>query len=366
MKVDRILKQLISIPSWVNDKTNEEEIGKWIYGFLKKNSDFNVSKQPIDGKRFNVIAQNGTGAVNLVTGHIDTVKPNSGWKTNPFKPEIKGDRLSGLGSSDMKCGIAIMLYLATLPNLRKNLMFLFYCDEEYDFLGMKKFIAEYKNKIKPKLIISLDGEGLQIGNSCRGLIELRVSVEGKAGHSANPKSGINAITQSFNVIGKIRKYIRKYQSQELGSSTLNIAYIKGGGSEGNIIAEKCEYIVEIRVANNNLNAGIVKQLITRESEKLGLKVDGIKIRHDLGSWITPKEKLNEYIKLAPIKKLKSAKKSGYIDVQMLWKTFGKVPTFSLGAGEKGMSHKANEFVKIPDILKAQKFYQSILTNKLLC
>lgn len=363
LKTIDTLKNLISIASWVDDKTTEKEIGKWIYEFLKKNSNLNISKQPIGNKRFNIIAQKGSRVDTLVTGHIDTVQPSASWSIDPTTTKKEGDKLYGLGTSDMKCGIAIMLYLATLSNLKSNIMFLFYCDEEYDFIGMKKFIEKYENIIKPKLIISLDGEGLQMGNSCRGLIEMKVTVEGKAGHAANPKSGINAITESFKVIDKLKKWILDFRSKELGNSTLNIAYINGGGSEGNIIAEKCEYIVEIRIANQNLNADKIADYIKTESSKTGLKVNGIKIRHDLGSWITPIEKLESFVKVAPVKKFKSAKKSGYIDIQMLWETFEKVPTFSFGAGETGQAHKADEYVKISKVRKAKKFFETILINK---
>ncbi len=363
MDTIEILQKLISIPSWVDTETNEREIGEWIYEFLEKNSALKISKQPVENGRFNVIAQKGNKSDILVTGHIDTVQPNLDWEQSPTEANLVNGKLFGRGSSDMKSGIAVMLQLTTLPNLKDNISFLFYCDEEYDFLGMKKFIEGYKNKIKPKLIISLDGDDLQIGNSCRGLIEMKVEIEGKAGHSAIPASGINAITQSMKVLNKLKNWLLGFSSKELGSSTMNVAYINGGGSEGNVIAERCEYIVEVRVANEKLNADLMKNFIIENSEKLGLKIKQIATRHDLGSWTTQKEELNSIIKFAPIKRVKSAKKRGYIDIQMLWKTFNKVPTFSLGAGEPGQSHKANEYVKISKVLIAQKFYEAILTNK---
>lgn len=364
-----ILKNLISIPSWVDEKTSEKEIGMWIFEFLKKNTALKISKQPIGNGRFNIFAQKYCETDTLVTGHIDTVQPNSNWTMSPTDPKIVGDKIYGRGSSDMKCGVAIMLYLSTLPNLKDNISFLFYCDEEYDFLGMKEFIRLYTPckdgplKVRPKIIISLDGDNLQIGNSCRGLIEMKINVEGKAGHAANSKSGINAITESMKVISQLKRWLRDFSTKELGNSTLNIAYMNGGGSEGNVIAEKCEYIVEIRVANEKLDANLVKRFITERSVKFGLKVKEIKIRHDLSNWITPKEKLKDIISLAPKKELKSAKKSGYIDIQMLWQAFRKVPTFSLGAGENGQAHAANEYVKISKVLKTQKFFETILTNK---
>ena len=165
------------------------------------------------------------------------------------------------------------------------------------------------------------------------------------------------------MVGEVKNWVKGFSKKELGNSSLNIAYINGGGSEGNIIAEKCEYIVEIRVANEKLNANLVKKFITENSKNLGLKVTEVKIRHDLGSWVTPVEKLKGIVLFAPKKKIKGAKERGYIDIQMLWQTFSKVPTFSLGAGESGQSHKADEYVKISKVLKAQKFYQSILTTK---
>lgn len=375
-KTIEILQKLVSIPSWIDKNTDEREIGKWIYEFLKKNSNSKIIRQNVGGGRFNIIAIKGRKADILVTGHIDTVQPNSEWIRNPTSPEIIGNKMYGLGTSDMKSGIAIMLYLCTLPELKDNTAFLFYCDEEYDFIGMRRFIENYKTiplKTDPKLIISLDGEGSNIGNSCRGLIEMKITVRGVTGHAARPKSGINAVTTSQKVIGKLSKWLKNFSSNPLGNSTLNIAYIKGGlykeiengevvlGKEGNIIPDYCEYIVEIRVANEKLNAVQVKNFISKSSRKLGLRVQNVKIRHDLGSWITPVEELKNIVSLTPKDKIKSAKKSGYIDIQMLWKQFGKVPTFSLGAGEFGQSHTANEYVKISSVLKALEFYKKILT-----
>ena len=45
----------------------------------------------------------------------------------------------------MKAGVALMLSLAAEQNLNKDVAFLFYCDEEYDFKGMKEFIKKYKS-----------------------------------------------------------------------------------------------------------------------------------------------------------------------------------------------------------------------------
>jgi succinyl-diaminopimelate desuccinylase len=367
-----ILKDLIKIPSWVDNLTNERNIGEFIYSFLKGNTNLSIIKQLVINDRFNIIASKGNNVDMLVIGHIDTVQPTSNWIKNPIIPEVIGDKIFGMGSTDMKSGIAVMLNLAIQPALKNNTAFLFYCDEEYDFSGMKIFIEEYRNKIKPKLIISLDGEELQIRNSCRGLIELSVIAQGKSGHAANQKSGVNAITNTMIVINKLKSWLNIFSSKELGKSTLNIACVKGGikignkddeiilGKEGNIIPDYCEYVIEIRVASNNLNANMVKDFIEKESVNLGLKIINVKVRHNLRSWITAKEQLKTILELAPRKGFRKAKMGGYIDIQMLWEAFEKVPTFSFGAGEAEMSHKTDEYVKISSIVKAEKFLERIL------
>jgi len=368
MTTEEILKQLIKIPSYVDTQNNEEEIGRWIEKFLQEKTKLKFVRQFFEKKRFNLIAGNLTDPKVLITCHMDTVQPSQNWLTNPLKPILKGGRIYGLGTSDMKSGLAILLSTITKLDNPKG-MYLFYGDEEYDFKGMKKFIQEYQNKIAPKLIVSLDGEGLQISNSCRGLIEMTIEARGKSGHAAEPSSGINAISQSQEVISKLKRWLGKFSSSSLGRSTLNVAFILGGTKtkndqpvgEGNIIANYCKYTIEIRVANENLNAQKIKRFIKIESNKLGLKITNIGIRHDLGNWITPKSQLESIIKAA-FRNQTVKRESGYLDIQMLWQVFGKVPTFAFGCGEKEMAHKENEYVKGANLIKAEKFCRQLLSQ----
>lgn len=369
METVKITKKIISIPSFVDSKNNESKLSQWIYDYLKTESNLTVEKEYLSKDRFNIVAYNNEDPDLLISGHIDTVQPKIGWKTNPFNPLQKEGKIFGLGASDMKAGIAVLLSTALLKSPQK-IMYLFYCDEEYDFLGMKKFIGEYKNKIKPKLIISADGGARAMGNSCRGLIEIAITILGKSGHAANPKSGINAITKSFRVIGNLEKMLRVFKTPELGKSTLNVAYIKGGtdlgknklGKEGNIIPDYCEFIIEIRVADPKLKAKVVSEFLKKESTKLRLTIKEIRVRHDLGSWITPVNQLKRVIKISPSQKFVNGKKRGYIDIQMLWEAFGKVPCFTFGVGSKGTAHKENEFVEIKNIKIAEKFYDRLVSK----
>lgn len=367
-----ILKQLIAIPSFVDNNNDESQLAEWIYELIKKSGQ-PVKKQFINRRRFNLLAGNFINPEVLVVGHMDTVKPSKEWKTNPFTPTEKAGLVYGSGSSDMKAGLSVML--STLINLKpENTLFLFYCDEEYDFLGMKTFVKEFKEKIKPSLIFSMDGENLQVGNACRGLIETRIIVRGKSGHSGSPDSGTNAITKSAVALVQLEQWLKSYKTPELGQSTTNIASINGGSlvgqknnapllsREGNVIPDYCDIVLEIRPSDPKLDITIIVNKVKDLLKKQQLKLEKITIRHSLRSWITPKTQLDNFIKLAPNKTLADPMESGYLDIQLLWETFNKMTSLSFGPTEPGVAHTANEFVRISSLKPAQTFLMKLLSN----
>ena len=141
MNTLQLTKKLISIPSYVGEKNNEKKIGDFIYKYLKQVPFLiKVEKQKVEGARFNVIATDGSKPKLLLIAHMDTVEPRGWQKHNPFRGTIKGNRLYGLGSMDMKGGMAAILSALKSFKKTKDLMLLFYCDEEYDFKGMKELV----------------------------------------------------------------------------------------------------------------------------------------------------------------------------------------------------------------------------------
>jgi acetylornithine deacetylase/succinyl-diaminopimelate desuccinylase-like protein len=362
MEIIELTKKLISIPSYVDKNTNEGKIGEFIYQYLKKFSWLDVEKQYVTKDRFNIIASDRYPTRLTLCDHIDTVQIQSGWKSDPFNPIEKDGKIFGLGASDTKGNVASLLCSIEEAGPTKGLMVLLYVDEEYDFWGMKKFIEKYKDKVKPKIIGSADGGNLELGNACRGLVEINFKVKGKAGHAAIPESGSNAILGSFAAIEKIKTKIA-------GKNTLNIAWIRGGqklmgykklGKEGNIIPDYCEFVLELRIADPNLNAKKVIKMMDMELKKQDLDLISYFIRHDYGAWITKKEELNLETKIAKTKKFTKPEKRGYIDLQMLWEAFGKPVCFTFGAGEPNVCHKANEYIKIDKLEKGKKFWIDLI------
>jgi len=223
----RLLKKLILIPSYVDEKNNEKEIGYFIYQYLKQIPFlFKIEKQKVEGKRFNVIASDGAKPKLLLIAHMDTVEPRGWKKHNPFKATIEGNRLYGLGSMDMKAGLAAIL--SSLKDFKKTngLMLIFYCDEEYDFKGMKKFINKFK--ISPQLAVSVEPTDLKIWNGARGIIKVSFQVEGLTAPASRPDQGRNAILGAVEAVKYLERVLKKYKTKNTGSSICNLSAIFGG------------------------------------------------------------------------------------------------------------------------------------------
>ncbi len=352
MDTIELLKKLISIPSYVGNGADETEIGGFIYGYLKQLPWLDVVKQPVVGNRFNVIAKDNYPTKLLICGHIDTVQPGKGWIKNPFVSRVNKEKIIGLGSSDMKGGIAAMLDSLSKLNGAKGLMALFYIDEEYDFLGTKAFIKKYQKIFKPQMILSCDGGELKIGNSCRGIIEIRFQLIGRGGHSANPRISPNPIIEGAKLAEKLKMTLRKFDNQ-YGLTTLNLPYLAGGNlTQGNVIPSEAELTFEVRSASPDLNAKKVISLIkTMASSRLSIRI--LSVRNDFQPWITKKEELS---KLGKICHFRPANKLGaYYDIALLVDTF-KCPAATIGAGLKNQAHKAGEYVSIRDVINFEKIF----------
>lgn len=362
--VTDLASELISIPSWVGVGCDEKNIGEFIYQWLLVNTNLNVIKQPVKDGRFNVLAFDDAPTELLLVGHMDTVEPRAGWVTDPFSPTIKNDRLYGLGATDMKGSLAAGLTALTESKSTIGIMLLAYIDEEYDFSGMRQFVKEYKEKIKPEIVVSLDGSFGQVGIGCRGLIEASFKLRGKTGHAGRPELGVNAITSGINLITKLKRQLAaKYSDPVLGISTLNLAYCQGGldtgsgvlGRQGNNIADLAEFVLDIRPASSELTAQKVRKIIESYLPGTKLTLEDWVVRHDLGSWLTPKSEL------ADLDLSGSYEPSlGYIDLQMIWEALGRVPCLTIGAGNLTLAHTPNEYVEINNLEKTKEIVCQIL------
>ncbi len=376
-----LLQEMIRIPSWVPDDEggkwtqNENQLVDFIEKWLIENTNLKVERQQLEYGRFNLIASKGKPEI-IYLAHLDTVAPPINSPYPAFGGEIHDGKIWGRGSADMKSGIAALMQMAALSPKADNYAIFFYADEEYDFLGMKALVRDYSN-LRPKYIISADGAELRIGNSCRGLIEIRARIIGKSAHAATG-GGKNALLGVYKVIEVLGQYFEANSDSKMGESSLNLAYVVGGkdlgiegieenklvrvGQEGNVVPDIAEFVIDVRPCSPSITVQSIIDSMNKTAMKLGLELEIVNVRHNLGAWFTELSAIEKFGKIALVacglKKVKfnNSSKGGYLDIQMLWEAMGKPPSLVFGAGSARTEHTDNENVEIEYLIKTRDFF----------
>lgn len=378
-----LAQKLISLPSYVSDNQDETPVADFLASFLTATfPSMIIEKQYLkDSRRCNLLLRGKSPPKLFVLGHIDTVQPKLGWQTDPLRPVVHDDRLYGLGASDMKSSLAAFLW--ALAQQQQNIvldefMLLMYVDEEYDFKGIRRFLADDTSNITPSLTLSLDGE-LALATGCRGLIEFSLTTKGKSGHSSNPQNGLNAIAATVAALNKTSAELAKFADAKLGMTTTNIAYLRGGVlqevagkdswlREGNIIPDTAEAVFEVRPAVTDVDAKLVMQKVTQAVKRQGLTLQDANVRHDIAPWPVEYDKsshalLQRVYATAKVPLVISDRRlQGYIDAQMVAEKV-LAPTFIVGTGGES-KHGANENVPIKNIKQASSVYAALLREVL--
>ncbi|MQY76326.1 MAG: M20/M25/M40 family metallo-hydrolase, partial [Spirochaeta sp.] len=221
MQVDKkriiaIAKDLIKYRSFTG---KENDIGGYVSGFFRN---IGVKYTIFEKKkgRPNIIARIGSGEKTIaINGHLDIVPVANEalWQTDPFRPEVKGNRLYGRGAHDMKASCAVMMHVAEIlakEKLDGSLQIHLVSDEEKGAEYGTRHIIELieKEKIKkPGCVIVGEGSELKIRNGERGIFIFKIKFMGRASHTSNSKSnGVNAIILASKAVLAIDKEIDKF------------------------------------------------------------------------------------------------------------------------------------------------------------
>jgi succinyl-diaminopimelate desuccinylase len=130
----------------------------------------------------------------LLAGHLDTVPPQGN-----LPGRIEDGWVVGLGASDMKGGLAVMIELArwaaTRSELAYDLAFLFFVREELpvEQSALPRVFAEAPRVLDSDLVIMLEPTDNAIHAGCLGNLDADLVFRGESAHSARPWQGVNAI-----------------------------------------------------------------------------------------------------------------------------------------------------------------------------
>ncbi len=331
------------------------------------------SKHP----RYNVVGLWDVGAKRTLhlTGHYDVVPATSGWKTDPFKPVLTGNRIIARGANDMKGSISAAIFaIQALQKARVtppwNIEFSFTADEETGGeLGLG-YLAK-AGKIAPDAAVLLEGAGGgTVGYAHRGVLWLDVTVIGKSGHACVPSFGINALELACGLIEELQVLKKRYAKRPTAfrmakpsykPPTLMIGGISGGGGKVNTIPDRFHFTIDRRLSPeekfSEAKAEIMAVIRQAEKRNRKLKVRVKQLLHVPPGW-TPLDAPICKIAASACQAVRGAKPTfrmtpGFTDMHWLTRDL-KVPTVLYGCGGGGGAHADKEFTIIPEMIKGAK------------
>ena len=151
----------------------------------------------------NVVARTDLGRDQrlVLAGHLDTVPPGAN-----AAPRVEGDTLWGVGASDMKGGLAVMLDVATSEAApAMDLTWCFYAREEVgrDESGLRELWHERPDLLAGDAAVLGEPTDALVEAGCQGTLRIRVTVRGVRAHTARPFTGRNAIHRLGELIARI-------------------------------------------------------------------------------------------------------------------------------------------------------------------
>jgi succinyl-diaminopimelate desuccinylase len=137
----------------------------------------------------------------LLAGHTDTVPANGN-----ATPRIEGDVLWGLGSTDMKGGLAVMLELArSIADPAVEVTYVFYAAEEVAAVhnGLGHLFRDRPDLLEADVALLGEPTEATIEAGCQGTMRLEVTLHGARAHTARPWMGRNAIHRLGRVLAAV-------------------------------------------------------------------------------------------------------------------------------------------------------------------
>lgn len=318
----------------------------------------------------------------VLSGHTDVV-PVDGqdWLSDPFKAEIRGDKLYGRGACDMKGFIACALNL--LPQavalsqqgqLRKPLHLALSFDEEVGCLGAPLMLEELSQRgINPDYCIVGEPSSMKMVVAHKGISVFRCSVHGKSAHSSLTHQGVNAISYAAKLIGFIDELASQLAESDqvdpmfdVPYSTLSIGTIEGGTAT-NIVPNLCEFTFDYRnlpTMGTQDILPVIEQRITELNQQMqqvdsqtGIKIEQLESVPAMTD--TESEALQQLI--AGLVQSSARHKVAYATEGGQFTNAG-IATVICGPGSIEQAHKADEYVELAQLAECDDFLQKLLQS----
>lgn len=354
-KVIEILKDLVKISS---SSGQEAELAGYIHHFFEKKG---LSSYLQEGNVVTHIQNNSPNCL-VFNAHMDTVDAGDlgKWKSSPLTLKPEGNKLYGLGVSDEKVSIAILMEMACElyeMDLSTDVIMAFVKNEEVDGSGSRSFVDHFLKNFHYQNSSCIMCEPtnslcLELGN--KGNYFLEFVAKGKSVHSSQPDLGINAVDVMYQALQKAKGIITGLteESAYLGKTTIAAPTTITAGQSANKVPDICKATVDIRTIPEThpwIYSLLKKEL---ESESLEVKLK----YYPAGPSLTlPSEQIVKVFEKVGITQRRYTPTSN----DCVFFTEKGIPSVVFGAGNLECVHQPNEYVEIGNISKTKEIYLKV-------
>lgn len=307
----------------------------------------------------NVIAKTNQGKNSrvIVAGHLDTVPVAGNGKSILIKAGeslpsdssvVSEDVLFGIGTCDMKGGVAVALRAAvTIENPQFDVTYIFYECEEVDSArnGLTHISAEHPEWLSADIAVLLEPSNANIEAGCQGTLRARISTTGKRSHSARSWMGENAIHGLAELLNRLNNYqpakvlVDGLEYRE-GLNAVSVS----GGVAGNVIPDAAMVEINYRYAPSTSSQAAETHI---REVFVGYDVEFV----DNAGGAMPGLDRPALSDLVSRVDGQVAPKFGWTDVAR-FSAMG-VPAVNLGPGDPSLAHAKNENVPIDQLHRCE-------------
>lgn len=288
----------------------------------------------------------------IVAGHIDTVPVADNdtavdvpaGSALPTGQTVDEDVLFGLGSCDMKGGVAVALRAAvSISEPTFDVTYIFYECEEIDssLNGLTVIAAQRPDLLEADIAVLLEPSNAGIEAGCQGTLVAQVEIKGVRAHSARSWKGVNAVHGLTDLLGRLNDYEpRRVEIDGLEyREGLNAVQIHGGVAN-NVIPDSVLVNVNYRYAPNRTAAEAeahVREVLGDHDVTILDNTAGAMPGLDRPALSDLVARANGQV----------APKFGWTDVARFY-ALG-VPAVNMGPGDPSLAHARNEHVPVSQL-----------------
>lgn len=262
----QLSEELISIESVSGNSTALEVL----LGIAVKNlNEFTVEKFEQNGVQSVLVynTQNRPKRFKVIlNGHLDVIPG----RDDQYKPKISGNKLYGVGAMDMKSSVACLIL--TFKSIAKKVDFplalQLTTDEQSGSLNGTKF--QIDQGVRSDFVIAGETTNFNVVNQAKGVLWVKVSIQGKSAHSAYPWQGENSIWIMNKFLNKLKEEFPDPVS-ETWKTTVGVSRVETRNLSFNKIPDEGEVWLDVRYIPEDKDV-IKRRLRTLLPKGCGMKI----------------------------------------------------------------------------------------------